>query len=174
MGKSIEDVNAEAEIRDVQIRYCRGADRMDFDLMRSCFHPDATTDFGFFGGSVSEFIAAGRESLKSFLCTTHNTGNQLVEVEGETAWAEHYAVATHRLPADNTTPLRDFVTAVRYIDRMERRDGEWRIAHRRLLLDWCRTDVVNEGGITPDVPLGRRDSADPSYLKAQQFLRKDK
>lgn len=166
MGKSIDDVIAEAEIRDLQIRYCRGADRMDFDLMRSSFHPDATTDFGFFGGSIDEFIAAGREQLKSFLCTTHNTGNQLVELDGDTAWAEHYTVATHRLPADDTLPLRDFVTAVRYIDRLERRNGEWRIAHRRLVLDWSRTDPVNDSGTVPGVPTGKRDRTDPSYLKA--------
>lgn len=163
MGKSLDDVIAESEIKALQMRYCRGADRMDFDLMRSCFHPDATTDFGFFGGSVDAFLEAGREGMKNFLCTTHNTGNQLIEVSGDRAWAEHYTVATHRLPAEGTLPLRDFITAVRYVDRLERRDGEWRILSRKLVLDWCRTDPVNEIGTVPEVPLGRRDRTDPSY-----------
>ena len=115
MAKMIETLLAEAEIRELQMRYCRGADRMDFELLRGCFHPDATTDFGFFGGSVDEFIAAGKEGLKSYQATTHFTGNQLVEVDGERAWAEHYTVATHRIAADDIAPERDFVTSVRYV-----------------------------------------------------------
>lgn len=165
MGKTLEDLLSEAEIKELQIRYCRGADRMDFDLMRSCFHPDAETDFGFFGGSVDAFIDAGRESLKAFLCTTHVTGNQLVEVDGDRAWAEHYTLATHRLPASDAARLRDFVTSVRYIDRLERRFGTWKIARRKLVLDWVRTDIVDDGEAVPDVEPGRRDRGDASYVR---------
>jgi hypothetical protein len=43
MAKTIEDVVAEAEIRDVHLRYCRANDRRDAELMRGCFHPDAVT-----------------------------------------------------------------------------------------------------------------------------------
>lgn len=163
MRKTIEDVVAEAAIRAVQMRYCRACDRMDFELLRECFHPDATTDYGFFGGSVDDFIAAARAGLPSYLVTTHNTGNQNVEVDGDVAWAEHYTVATHRIAADESGPLRDFVTAVRYVDRMECRDGDWRIARRKLVLDWARTDPVPPGATEPAVPNARRDREDPSY-----------
>ncbi len=163
MRKTIEDVVAEAAIKDVQIRYCRSCDRADFELMRSCFHPDAVTRYGYFGGSVDDFIASAREQLPMFLVTTHNTGNQTVEVNGSQAWAEHYTVATHRLAADAQGPLRDFVTAVRYIDRMECRDGDWRIAARTLVLDWTRTDPVGDVPPDPEVPRGARDRSDPSY-----------
>lgn len=163
MKKTIEEVLAEAAIRDVQIRYCRACDRMDFDLLRSCFHPDATTQYGFFGGTVDEFIAGARQQLPGFVATTHNTGNQLVEVSGVSAWAEHYTVATHRLAADELGPERDFVTSVRYIDRLECRDGDWRIVHRELVLDWVRSDPVVVIEPRPDVTPGRRDRSDPSY-----------
>jgi hypothetical protein len=160
---TVEEMLAEAEIRKVQMRYCRGADRMDFELMRSCFHPDARLEFGFFGGSVDEFIDSGKQMLATFLGTTHFTGNQLVEVNGEEAWAEHYTVATHRLPLDESGPLRDFVTAVRYVDRVERRDGAWKIARRVCILDWWRSDPVEEAGPGPEVQGGRRDRSDASY-----------
>jgi 3-phenylpropionate/cinnamic acid dioxygenase small subunit len=163
MRKTIEEVCAEAAIKDVQIRYCRACDRADYDLLRECFHPDATTKYGFFGGSVDEFIASAREQLPLFLATTHNTGNQTVDVKGDTAWAEHYTVATHRLAADAHGPLRDFVTAVRYIDRMECRDGDWRIAARSLVLDWTRTDPLGDVPPDPDVARGQRGTGDPSY-----------
>ena len=163
MKKTIEDVIAEAAIKDVQIRYCRANDRMDFDLLRSCFHPDATIEFGIFRGGVDDMVQAARTMLPTFLVTTHNTGNQAVDVHGDSAWAEHYAVASHRLAADEHGPLRDFVTAVRYIDRMECRQGDWRIAARKLVLDWTRTDPVPDAPPDPDVPRGQRDNSDPSY-----------
>ncbi len=163
MRKTIDEVVAEAAIKDVQMRYCRACDRMDFDLLRSCFHPDATTNYGFFGGSVEDFITSARAALPGFIVTTHNTGNQNVEVNGTTAWAEHYTVATHRLAADEHGPLRDFVTSVRYVDRMESRGGDWRIAHRQLILDWTRTDPLGDLPADPDVPRAQRDRSDLSY-----------
>lgn len=163
MKKTIEDVIAEAAIRDVQMRYCRACDRMDFELLRACFHSDATTDYGFFGGSVDEFIASAEAALPGFEVTTHNTGNQNIVLNGTTALAEHYTVATHRLAADEHGPLRDFITAVRYIDRMECREGDWRIARRALVLDWTRTDPVGLVPPDPEVPRAQRDRSDLSY-----------
>jgi hypothetical protein len=161
--KTVEDLLAEAAIKDLQIRYCRACDRMDFELLRSCFHPDATTQYGFFGGSVDHFIESAKAQLPHFLGTTHNTGNQLVEVSGNTAWAEHYTVATHRLAADQAGPERDFVTAVRYVDHLECREGDWRISRRVLILDWMRSDPVVSIDPQPEVEPGRRDRTDPSY-----------
>jgi hypothetical protein len=163
MRKTIEDVVAEATIKDIQIRYCRACDRMDFDLLRSCFHPDATTQYGFFGGGVDAFIEGARQQLPHFVGTTHNTGNQIVEVDGDSAWAEHYTVATHRIAADELGPERDFITSVRYVDRLERRDGDWRIARRELILDWIRSDPVLAIEPRPEVQGGRRDRSDASY-----------
>lgn len=163
MHKTVDDLLAEAAIRDVQIRYCRAVDRMDFDLLRTCFHSDATADYGFFQGGAEEFIAMARGGLTAYLGTSHFTGNQLVEVNGDSAWAEHYTVATHRCPADATGPLRDFVTAVRYVDRMERRAGDWRIVKRLLILDWWRNDPVADIGSAPQVQLAKRDGSDASY-----------
>jgi hypothetical protein len=165
MAKTIEVFLAEAEIRDVQMRYCRAADRMDFELFRNCFHEDAYTDYGFYKGGVDGFIAMGQEGLKAYTATTHFTGNQLIEVDGDSAWAEHYTVATHRCPEDADGPERDFVTAIRYIDRMEKRDGEWRIAKRVLILDNWRIDPVTDLGARPDVQGGKRDRSDVSYLR---------
>jgi hypothetical protein len=163
MQKTIEQVVAEATIKDIQVRYCRACDRMDFELLRSCFHPDAVTEYGFFGGTVDSFIASAKQALPHFVGTTHNTGNQCVDVDGDTAWAEHYTVATHRIAADDLGPERDFVTAVRYVDRMECRGGDWRIARRVLVLDWIRSDPVVSYEPRPEVQAGRRDRSDASY-----------
>ena len=165
MAKTIDDVLAEAEIRDVQMRYCRAADRMDFELYRTCFHEDAVLDFSFFEGDVEAFIGMARESLSRFTATTHMTGNQFIQVDGQSAWCEFYTLATHRIAADDNGPERDYVASVRYIDRMERRGGEWRIARRQCVLDWARSDPVPDycdGAKTGGL---RRDRSDPSYRR---------
>jgi hypothetical protein len=162
MQKTIEDVVAEAAIKDVHIRYCRANDRRDEELMRSCFHSDAVIELHE-ELSVDAFIELGRVVLSMYSQTWHNTGNQLVEVSGDAAWAEHYTISTHRIAAGDEGPERDFVVSGRYIDRMERRDGEWRIARRRMLVDLSRTDPVPPAEPGMGGSGGARGRSDPSY-----------
>jgi hypothetical protein len=146
------------------LRYCRANDRRDEELMRSCFHPDAVIELHKELG-VDEFIALGRQILGQYTVTWHNTGNQLVEVKGDAAWAEHYTISSHRIAADDKGPQRDWIAHGRYIDRMERRGGEWRIARRKMVVDYTRMDPVQSGD--PAIPGGSgggsRDRSDPSY-----------
>lgn len=156
---------AQQEVRDVVLRYCRGIDRMDWDLVRSCYHPDATDDHGDFRGNVDEFIAYIQQGLPRFDRTQHFVGNILVEIDGDRARAETYLVAYHRLLASRTKPLRDYTVGLRYIDDFERRDGEWRISARVCAFDWARIDPVAPDGWSPSAPstLGRRDRTDAVY-----------
>jgi len=161
MPATLEDLLAEAQIRDIHLRYCRANDRLDAALMRSCFHPDAVIELHE-SFTVEAFIAMGQASLTAFSTTWHNTGNQLVEVTGDTAWAEHYTTSSHRFPAGESGPERDLVVFGRYIDRLEKREGTWRIARRKLVIDYTRTDPVG-AGVMPPSGGGSRDHADPSY-----------
>jgi hypothetical protein len=167
MPRTIDDVVAEAEIRDVHLRYCRANDRRDEELMRSCFHPGAVIELHQ-ELDVDAFIAMGREILGQFTVTWHNTGNQLVEVHGDAAWAEHYTISSHRIAASEAAPERDWIAHGRYIDRMERRGGEWRIARRKMIVDYTRMDTVepNEQGLGSSGG-GARDRSDPSYVMRQ-------
>ena len=49
-GMDLETLIAKQEITDVVYRYARGIDRLDFELVRSCYHPDAYDDHGAFKG----------------------------------------------------------------------------------------------------------------------------
>jgi hypothetical protein len=162
MAKTIDALLAEAEIKDVHLRFCRANDRRDEELMRGCFHPDAEIELHE-TLNVDAFLALGRAVLSRYTVTWHNTGNQLVEVDGDAAWAEHYTISSHRIAADETGPERDFVASGRYIDRMERRNGEWRIARRTMLLDFTRIDVVPSSVPGFGTRRGARDRSDPSY-----------
>ena len=113
---------------------------MDFDLVRSCYHPDAIDRHGAYEGDIEGFIKWAAELLPMFESTMHFTGNQYVQVNGDVGYAEHYARAFHRTRPNGDKPATDYVVNVRYIDRMERRNGEWRIADRMIAFELERTD----------------------------------
>jgi hypothetical protein len=68
-----QELQDKAEIREVHMRYCRGIDRMDFDLVRSCYHPDAIDRHGAYEGGVEGFIKWAGEVLPLFDTTMHFT-----------------------------------------------------------------------------------------------------
>lgn len=115
MTMTVETLLAKQEIADVIYRYARGIDRLDFELVRSCYHPDAYDDHGNLKGNVDEFIAGVEEFLPKYAVTQHFMGNVLIEVDGAKARAETYAVAYHRKAlADGSG--KDDVFGIRYVD----------------------------------------------------------
>jgi hypothetical protein len=102
--------------------------------------------------------------LPLFDSTMHFTGNQYVKVEGNVAFAEHYAQAFHRTKPTDGKPAADWIVNVRYVDRLEKRDDEWKIADRIVVYDSERTiPVSTESAPLGDWNYGRRDRDDPSY-----------
>jgi hypothetical protein len=69
----------------------------------------------------------------------------------------------HRIATDDAGPERDFVASGRYIDRMERRDSEWRIARRVMLVDFTRLDPNPPQTLSLGSRAGERNRNDPSY-----------
>ena len=150
------------EIRDVIYRYCRGIDRRDYDLVRACYHPDATDDHGDYRGGVDGFITYVMAGLPRYEATMHFIGNVLVEPVADQARAESYIVAHHRIAPSSSKPARDFVVGLRYVDDFERRNHEWRIAARVCAFEWSRLDPIEPGGWVPGATatLGRHDGSD--------------
>ena len=163
MDKGLQELLDEAAIRKVHIRYCRAIDRMDWDLLRSCYHPDAQDDHGEFVGGIDAFIDYCKAGTPNFERTFHVSANHLVDVDGDRAWVEIYALAYHRVPAGPDGPERDLISCGRYVDRMERRDGEWRIASRVVVVDFDRADAVAAHWVPQNQLRGTRDKTDPSY-----------
>jgi hypothetical protein len=130
------------DVRDVVYRYCRGVDRCDYDMIRSCYHADAVDDHGEYIGGVDGFIAHVEANLGRFERTMHFVGNVLVDVNGSRARSEAYTIAYHRLRAGRDKPKRDFLVGLRYVDDFENRNGGWRIARRVCVFEWSRMDPV--------------------------------
>ena len=167
MDEALQRLLDEAAIKKVHIRYCRAVDRRDWELLRSCYHPDAIDDHGAFEGGyvggIDGFIDYCIQGTPYFLSTSHFTGNQLVEVDGDRAWAEHYARAYHRIAGKDGAPDRDETANVRYVDKLERRNGEWRFLHRLVIVDTDRSDPVTTRWAPDALLRGTHDRTDPSY-----------
>jgi hypothetical protein len=161
----IREQRARNEIHDVLMRSCRGVDRLDRELILSAYHPDAIDDHGSFAGSAEEFVdwVFANHTGKVESCV-HHLGNIWLRLDGDVAFAESYVLACHRRVIDGV--LHDLLSHGRYVDRFERRDGEWRIAYRKVVFDWDRLDPVERqwgGPLTLALAQGRRSREDPSY-----------
>jgi hypothetical protein len=159
--EAIRRLTDESEIRSVIYRYCRGVDRRQYDLIRSCYHDDAMDSHGIWSGNVDDFIRYVAENLPRYENTLHFIGNIGIEINGDRARTEAYTLAFHRLAPSGERPARDYVVALRYVDDFERRKDEWRIANRVCVYEFTRTDPVPPGWTFPaDVLRGQHGPAD--------------
>jgi hypothetical protein len=169
-----------AEITDILYRWCRAADRRDWDEVRKVFHPDAIDNHGPFVGGVDALIAWMADRHRTIPFSMHLVSNILIEfASADSALAETYIFAKLRYSAEGKAALAIFTggaeggsgTATdsfswaRYIDRFERRNGEWRIARRTVAFDSSLTADVpaNAPAFGPNWDVGRRDQDDPIY-----------
>jgi ketosteroid isomerase-like protein len=157
---AIQELLDKQAIREATMRYCRGVDRCDAELLSSAYHPDGRDDHP--GGSYTG-ETVGVEIVKSMQArmrsTNHHVGTQTIEVDGDTAGSETYSAGRHVLKDG-----RRLHTLVRYLDRFERRDGEWKIIHRLALTE--SVEVLPPAETDEQLqapPLSRRDKTDPSY-----------
>jgi hypothetical protein len=163
--EQIRELFDEREIRSLIYRYCRAIDRRQYDDLRRCYHPEATDHHGDFYGTVEEFVAYVTAGLDLYESTMHFVGNLEIEVHGNRARSEAYCLALAHLTASGDQPERDNLVALRYLDDLERRGGEWRILRRVCAYEWTRTDPVPPGWRLPDSFVrGRRDAGDLVYL----------
>jgi hypothetical protein len=146
-------------------KLARAIDRCDEKLLRSLFHPDATDDHGVFHGTAADFATWVMPVLGSMRRTQHCICNLLIEVRGDQAFSESYFIAHHTLPQESGSD-QFMIAAGRYLDRFERRNGEWKFAHRQACYDWNSSvpstdswNRINPGQWT----FGTRGDTDMSY-----------
>ena len=150
-------------IHEVVLRYCRGIDRCDRELVRDCYWPDATDEHGSFVGSRDEYVAwVFDRMLPRYAMTMHFIGNVLIDLDGDRAKSEAYGMAMHRTGSDK--PEHNLRTGFRYIDDFARRDDQWRIARRVCALEWSLLVDPSRWWDAPETHRrGTRDRTDPLY-----------
>lgn len=170
----VETLAAKQAITEVLYRYCRGVDRIDSELTRQCYHPDAidqhSGQYSGPGRGWAEWVDSLHEPM---IVTRHMISNVLIEVSGNDAWSEAYWTVVLRIPLGGKQV--DMTAGGRWLDHFRCVDGIWAIQRRRTVNDWHRSDeVINtaetfEGQtlmvLDPAVPNFemRRDRSDPSY-----------
>ncbi len=174
INDQIQQLFDKQSIYEVLVRYCRGVDRCDEDLIRSAFHSDSYDDHGYWRGPGHELATFLADRLrKANSATTHSITNVLIELDGDLAVSESQVHAT--LIRRGEGPVQVDVVGARYLDRFSRRADTWRIDHRTVVLDWHKTEVWAESA--PQVPTdgfarGARGPEDPSYAGGVSLARK--
>lgn len=149
-------------ILDCIHRCARGTDRHDVDLLASCYHEDAVDEHGPFRGGTAGFIEwVNQFHSQNTLSHTHCITTHTCEIDGAVAHAETYCLYTLRRKVGKTVTLG----VSRYLDRFERRDGEWKISVRKTYIDW-RAEADATIFDTPNgYPPGQWDRSDASYQR---------
>jgi hypothetical protein len=176
----VEELRDRQAIHQCVLRYCRGADRLDREVMLSAYHPDALEEHGKFVGNAADFVDWALEQHRdAHLTHEHYVMNHMCELDGDVAHTETYFMFVGM--NQRGKPL--VMNGGRYLDRFERRNGKWAIACRVCLRDWAMMDerpdmndltsfTSTRALLSPEVrafmnggPASRRDRTDPSYQR---------
>ena len=166
MDARLEQLLARQDILECLNRFSRGMDRFDRELFLSAFHTDAVIAAGpFVGDPVALYDWASKLHDHGQSATHHNLLNHTCDLDGDVAHTETYYLFVGR-NRDET----NWIAGGRYIDRLERRDGGWKIA--------LRTNAIEWSGMVPTLPVPfgdvpgihlngapSRNKTDPSYQR---------
>lgn len=139
MGISLSTLSDIQEIKDLALRYAKAVDSRDAEKQAGVFVEDGLID-------GSGYLIEGRASIlkiapmmaKRYKATFHAVQNHLIELDGDEATGEVYALS-HHLSAGEDGSLTDWVMVMRYLDRYVRVAGSWLFAHRHIIVDWTET-----------------------------------
>jgi ketosteroid isomerase-like protein len=153
-------------ILDCISRHARGCDRHDIDLITAAYHDDGVDEHG---NDINPGPQYGQWANATHAETsqvhTHNITTHSCEIDGDTAHAESYVIVV-LIGTDGR--MAQFITG-RYIDRLERRDDQWRIAVRRSTVEGMfiadarvlQSELFTQKGYL----VGTRDRTDLSYAR---------
>lgn len=155
------------DIYDCLKRVSRGIDRFDRDMFLSAYHPDAVIDAGQIVSDPAATFENGKELHDiGQSATMHHLTNHSCELDGDVAHAETYFLYVGR-----NRDGSNWAAGGRYNDRLERRDGAWKIAFRYTVIEWSGSVPGNEVPLfanVADVHLNgvpSRSREDPSYRR---------
>jgi ketosteroid isomerase-like protein len=165
VSRILSELADRESIRECLCRYARGVDRLDADMIRSAYWPDAIDTHLDFKGTVEEFIHWAFPILQQMHQSQHTLGNVLMTIRGTHADVESYFYGYHRVPIDGQP--RDVIGCGRYLDKFEKRNDEWRVAQRLVMTDWFReypdSADWSKGLMGQRLDIGQRKPEDPSY-----------
>ena len=147
-------------------------DRFDRELYLSAFHADAEIAAGPYVGDVPGCWDWAMPMHRDGQVLTHHLLlNHHVEIAGDVAHSEcYYQFVARNHPWEEGGGETVMLAGGRYIDRLEKRAGEWKIALRTNVIEWSclQPSMPPPFGDVPgigDNGVSARDSSDPSYIR---------
>ncbi|MBB4642181.1 nuclear transport factor 2 family protein [Rhizorhapis suberifaciens] len=165
-AQELHDLVQKNKIHENLMKYCRGQDRKDLELMKSSYWPDAIDNHGSFVGNAHEFCEMAYEGQKkSGHSALHHCSNVLIELSGDQAKCESAFLYVMSHPGKKTQFLGG-----RYRDLCEKRDGEWKVLRRMCIFDWANEldgaqDFQTIFKFPQDTVVGRTYPNDPIYAE---------
>lgn len=164
MDPRLQEMLDHHEIRKTLSEYCHGCDRCDEERMGSVYLEDSFDDHGNFRASGPEFVRLMTAEVRTTTTgLSHLLGQSLIRVDGDEAGAETYFLAVIRKAGEDGGETCHQLGG-RFIDKLNRVDGRWRIKHRCVVRDWSislpiEQDWVAENGLRN----GARSDDDPAF-----------
>jgi len=162
----MQDMADRQAILDCIMQNSRGNDRFDAELTAGSYHADGMHQLGnsaILGSDYGEAANKGHAALCE-QCQHHIT-NHLVEIDGDVAHADTYVLGMFLNHGRESAQI----LSGRYIDRLEKRDGEWKIVVRRTTVEVAMEGPAAlfqmEGVYERGYIKGARDKSDLSYVR---------
>ena len=147
-SKTIEvtDLYDRELIRDCIARHAHAFDRCDLELAKSVYWPEAMEyHSGSYSGPAYPWIEKTFEWLRTVRAGWKLMSNPLIRLDGAEARVESYVLAVNQIGTQDGE-IREAFIGGRYLDRMAKRNGEWRIIERHSFIEWHGdTDEVKPG-----------------------------
>jgi uncharacterized protein (TIGR02246 family) len=135
VNAGVQDLLDRDALRRLVERYASAVDHQDLEAAVGCFLPDGRLTVGDgdpLEGAAAIVAALGR--LRRYEVTAHVLGHSNHAVDGDRATGESWCRA-HNVYEEGGV-RRDWVMAIRYVDRYVRAGDGWRIEDRHLVVDW--------------------------------------
>jgi hypothetical protein len=187
------------EITELVQSWALYRDSGDWDKLRQTVHADGTMTATWFHGTFEAFISAIQDAWRKGSSSQHFQGGTVVEVLGTKAIAQtRMAILVRGKLGDVSVDVNCLGV---FYDRVEKRNGQWRIAKRNVIYDKDTLTHVhagdaiqlsserllrfpegyrhlaylqsfNGGNVNPELPTARSEASIKLKLETQQWLRR--
>jgi hypothetical protein len=167
----IERFVEEEAVKRVRLAWGFARDGGEWEAMRTCFHPDATVCVSWYSGPASKFfertigMSADRRPEER---SKHWFGNQRVWLTRDRAILESDTMVQGRNWFEGH--LFDFTWFMRMYDRVERRQGTWRILRMTAIYDKDRLEPVVPGSVPASFFDGAKITGPESGIAMMRFM----
>ena len=110
-----------------------------WNKLEALFAPEVTVDYtSLFGGSVqttkaADLVAAWKKVIPQFTCAQHLITNHLIDVDGDSAFAEAQVAALHTMVEPALAGKDAWTVGGRYEFKLRKLGGAWKIEAVKLI-----------------------------------------